>query len=258
MKSEHRHELKTNELAEWLRHLPQWARENLTTIIYVSVGACLVITYSFWYYYQKNTASVKGQFELTRLIRQLPYSRRQILRAQSQGIDLSYTLIQTADNLQAASQNTKDDIVAASLLIKRADVLRMELHSRPAAVSREDAVAQIDRAKTAYQQAIEKAKSDPSLAATATFGLGLCEEDIGNFDQAQQVYRDITTNPAFECTTAAVQAKNRLSSISQYQQNVIFKTPAEPVPTTPPPQTESRSAETLHEGELNSPDSNAE
>ncbi len=28
MKSDHRHELKTNELAEWLSNLPQWAKKN--------------------------------------------------------------------------------------------------------------------------------------------------------------------------------------------------------------------------------------
>ena len=33
MKSDHRHELKTNELAEWLGNLPQWTKENLVTII---------------------------------------------------------------------------------------------------------------------------------------------------------------------------------------------------------------------------------
>jgi hypothetical protein len=254
MKPEHRHELKTNELAEWLNNLPQWAHENLTTIIYVSVIACLVLIYSFWYYYQKNTASVKKQFEFTRLIRRLPYERRQILQAQSQGVDISYTLIQTADNLQAAAQNTKDDLAAASALIKGADILRMELHSRPVAVSREDAVAQINRAKTAYSEAIEKAKSSPSLTAAARFGLGLCEEEIGNFDQAQQTYRDITTNPAFDCTTAAVQAKMRLDSIALYQQGVVFKTPAKPAAATPPPQTEPN----VSDNSQDSADTNAE
>ncbi|MBA7624503.1 hypothetical protein ES703_31912 [subsurface metagenome] len=43
MKSKHRHDLKTNELAEWIGNLPQWARENHRTIIYVSVVAVLVI-----------------------------------------------------------------------------------------------------------------------------------------------------------------------------------------------------------------------
>jgi len=236
MKSEQRHELKTNELAEWLQHLPQWAHKNLTTIIYVSVVTIVVIGYSFWYYYQKNTASVKKQLELTKLIRQLPYSKWQILKAQSQGADISYMLIQTADNLQAAAQNIKDDLVAASALIKRADILRMELHYRTGTVNKEDAAAQINRAKAAYSEATEKAARAPSLAATARFGLGLCEEEIGNFAQAQQIYRDIVTNPGLEYTTAAAQAKIRLDSMAQYQQKVVFKTPAKPAiapPSTP-------------------------
>ncbi len=271
MKPEHRHELKTNELAEWLQYLPQWARQNLTTIIYVSAFAVVVTIYSFWYYYQKNTVSVKRRFELTTLIRQLPYERGQILRAQSQGMDVSYVLIQTADNLQAAAQNIKNDLVAASALIKRADILRIELHSRPAAISKEDAIAQIDRAKAAYSEATKKAGANPSLTAAATLGLGLCEEEIGNFAQAQQIYHDIATNPAFECTTAAAQAKMRLDSIAQYQQEVVFKIPAEPAATTPPPlapespdasrgsgQIEPCSAaEEIREGEPNSPIPNA-
>ncbi len=242
MKSEQRHELKTNELAEWLSNLPQWACKNLTTIIYVSVVAVVVIGYSFWYYYQKSTASVKKQLELTKLIRQLPYSKRQILQAQSQGVDISYMLIQTADNLQAAVRNIKDDLVAASALIKRADILRMELHYRLGTVSKKDAAAQINRAKAAYSEATElvaakraaagKAARAPSLAATARFGLGLCEEEIGNFAQAQQIYRDIVTNPGLEYTTAAAQAKIRLDSMADYQQKVVFK--KTPKPATKP------------------------
>ena len=60
MKSEHRHELKTNELAEWIAHLPQWTRENLRTIIYVSVVAVLVIGSSFWYWRKRNVETVQS------------------------------------------------------------------------------------------------------------------------------------------------------------------------------------------------------
>ncbi len=33
MKSEHRHELKTNELAEWIANFPTWAKENAKVLI---------------------------------------------------------------------------------------------------------------------------------------------------------------------------------------------------------------------------------
>ncbi len=258
MKPEHRHELKTNELAEWLSNLPQWARKNLTTIIYISVVAVVVIVYSFWYYYQKNAALVKKQLVLTKLIRQLPHNKRQILQAQSRGVDISYTLIQTADSLQATAQNIKDPLVAASALIKRADALRTELHYRLGTVSKSAAANQINRAKAAYSEAIEKAASSPSLAATARFGLGLCEEEIGNFAQAQQIYHSLATDPDLEYTTAAAQAKIRLDSIliyREYQQKVVFKTPPFLSPT------EDTGATTLPSRpqiELNLPDSNAE
>ena len=276
MKSEHRHELKTNELAEWLSNLPQWARKNLTTIIYVSVVAVVIIVYSFWYYYQKNAALVKKQLGLTKLIRQLPHNKRQILQAQSQGVDISYTLIQTADNLQAAAQDIKDDLAAASALIKRADALRTELHYRLGTVSKEDATAQINRAKAAYSEAIElvaakraaagKATSNLSLAATARFGLGLCEEEIGNFAQAQQIYHSLATDPDLGYTTAAAQAKIRLDSIAQYQQKVVFKTPPFLSPTedtgatTLPsrPQIELNPVRDKSLNGVNLPDSNAE
>ena len=59
MKSKHRHELKTNELAEWIANFPQWAQENARMIIFVAVVAVLVIGLACFYWYQKNVVSVR-------------------------------------------------------------------------------------------------------------------------------------------------------------------------------------------------------
>jgi len=233
MKAEHRHELKTNELAEWLNNLPQWLRKNRNTIIYIAVAAVAIGAYSFWFYHSKNTAAAKEHIEFTKIIRQLPQNKRQILQGHSQGVDISYMLIQTADNLQSTASNCKNSLVAASALIKRAEALRMELHYRVGTVSREDATAQINRAKAAYSEAVKKAESNPSLAAIATFGLGLCEEEIGNLDEARQIYRSLATNGDLEYTTASVQAKQRLDSMAQQQHKVVFKAPAKPAAPAP-------------------------
>ena len=53
MKSEHRHELKTNELAEWLVNFPQWTKKNAKTIIYVCVLTIVVASLYFYKRYQK-------------------------------------------------------------------------------------------------------------------------------------------------------------------------------------------------------------
>ena len=103
--------------------------------------------------------------------------------------------------------------MAALALIKRAEALRTELHYRAGIVSKRDLTSQISRAKTSYTEALEKSSPNPSLTAAAKFGLGLCEEELGNFEKAGQIYRDIAANPDFEGTAAAVQAKHRLELI---------------------------------------------
>jgi len=230
MKSEHRHELKTNELAQWISNLPQWARENRRTIIYVSVVAVAVIVLAPWYWYSKNVESVKKQLELTKLIAQLPQGKAQIIQAQAKGVDISYLLIQIADNLHAAAQNTKDDTAAALALIKQAESLRTELHYRLGTLSQQDITTQINQARDNYTAAMEKSANNPSLTAAAQLGIGLCEEELGNFDKARQIYLDITKNDSLECTTAAAIAKQRFETMADYQQKIVFRAPPKPEP----------------------------
>jgi len=163
MRPEHRHELKTNELAEWISNLPQWAKENTKMIIGVAIVIALATGSYFWHSYQKNVIAVQKQLKLTKLITRLPQSKMQILQAQARGFDISYMLIQTADNLRDAAQNAKDDAVAAFALIKQAEALRTELHYRLGTVSTQDLTTQINRAKAACSEALEKSSSNPSL-----------------------------------------------------------------------------------------------
>jgi len=233
MKAEHRHELKTNELAEWIANFPQWAKENLRMIIYISVVVVLVAGSYIFHWYRKNVESVRKQLELTKLIAQLSQGKTRILQAQARGVDISYMLIQTADNLRIAAQNAREEQMAALALIKRAEALRMELHYRFGTIEERDTEAAIGLAKASYTEAIEKASSSPSLLATAKLGLGLCEEELGNFETAEQIYSDVITNTSFEGTVAAAQAKLRLETMGDYRRKVVFKPLAKPTPTKP-------------------------
>lgn len=236
MKSDHRHELKTNELAEWIANFPQWAKENRTAIIAVSAAIVVVVGLYIWKTYSKK-AAVQKQIELTGLISQLMGSKMQILGAQAQGKDLSYILVQRggpADRLKIFSENVNNDQMAALALIKQAEALRTELHYRPGTVSTQDLTTQIDQAKASYTEALKKASS-PSLMAAAKFGLGICEEELGNFEKAQQIYHDITTDPDFEGTVAKAEAEQRLQTMADYKTQVVFKASVEPPAAEKPP-----------------------
>lgn len=230
MKSKYRHELKTNELARWIANFPQWAKENTKTIIYISVLIVVVAAVYFWKTYEKRVVSVRKQRRFTNLISQLSQGKAQILQAQAQGIDASYMLLRVADDLQIAAQDAKNDHMVALALIKRAEALRTELHYRLGTVSKQEIDAQIDQAKASYSEAVRKSSTTPSLLAMAQLGLGLCEEEVGNFEQARQIYNDITSNTDLEGTVAAAQAKLRLGTMADYQQKVVFKPAPKPTP----------------------------
>ena len=232
MKSDHRHELKTNELAEWLSNLPLWARENRITIICVSVLIIGVATFYIWRSYSQGVVARK-QLELTETIGRLLDGKRQILQAQAQGRDLSFILLQPADNLRIFAQNTGDDQMAAFALIEQAEALRTELHYRQGKVPAQEAAAQFKQAKTSYAQALERCSANPSLTAMAKFGLGLCEEELGNFEVAEQIYRDVSENSDFEGTVAAAQAEMRLEAMDDYKQRITFRPAPKKVPARP-------------------------
>ncbi len=230
MKSEHRHELKTNELSEWIAHLPQWTRENQRMIIYASVVTILVIASYIWHRYQKDIVAVRRTSQLTSLVTQIPQGKLRILEAQARGLDIAYMLIQNADELNNTAEQIKDNQMSALALVKRAEALRTELHYRLGTVSEQDIISQIALARESYNKAIAKAPANPSLMAMAKFGLGLCEEEVGNFEQAKQIYNEVATNADFAGTVAAVQAERRLEKADDYRQKVTFRPAPKPAP----------------------------
>jgi tetratricopeptide (TPR) repeat protein len=239
MKSDHRHELKTNELAEWLWNLPEWTKENLITIIIVVVVIAVAGALYGWRLYSRNVLFAQEETEFTNLLNQIASGKMQILQGQqSQGRDFSFVLLQPANSLQSFAQITSHKQMAAMALIKRAEALRAELHYGN--VEEQYLTDQTNLAKASYAEALEKCPTNPSLAASAKFGLGLCEEELGNFDQAHQIYQDVAGNSDFKNTLAAVRAKRRLETMSDYEQNIVF----EPEPKVPESTTQTISPST--------------
>ena len=234
MKAEHRHELKTNELVEWLTNLPQWANENLTTIIGVSVVLAVAAGLYIWKVYSKNVVAAQKQLQFTNLVSQVSIGKMQIVGAQAEGRDLSFILLQPAENLKNLAQNASTNQMAALALIKRAEALRAELHYRLGPVGAQDLETAIEQAKASYAQAIEKAPTNPSLVAAAKFGIGLCEEELGDFEKAAQIYREVAENPDYQATVANAAANCRLETMADYKQRLAFKPAPRPIPPLKP------------------------
>jgi hypothetical protein len=182
----------------------------------------------FWIFYQRNIASARTQIRLTNLVSQLPKQRADIARAMAQNTDQSYVLIDLARDLEDFAEGAGKGNMAALALIERGDALRTELHYRLGEVSQEEMTKQIGLAQASYTQAFEKAAKSPALAATARFGVGLCEEELGNLDKAREIYRDVAGNAAYEGTAARAAAASRLETMDDYKGIVTFKPAPEP------------------------------
>jgi tetratricopeptide (TPR) repeat protein len=225
MKAEHRHELKTNELAQWLGNLPQWTKDNLTVIIAAVVILALCAGAYYYFGHQERSTTLAEGRKLTNLVSQALQNKRQVLSThmQQEGQDdnTSFILLGLADDLAGFANSAKDQRRAALALIQAAEAVRTELHYRSKPLAKGELKNQIERAKGYYNKAL-LILDNASLEAMARLGLRLCEEEVGNYIGAEQIYRDIIANPEYEHTTAYIKAGKRITNMAQYQKPVVL------------------------------------
>jgi hypothetical protein len=229
MKSDHRHELKTNELADWMAHFPQWFKENSKTIVGVSAVVVLVVVVYGWNKYSTNVLEVGHRAAFTKEVAQLGGVKGQVYQEAMDGKDMSFLLHQSADSLGTLAGEENDPYMAAMALIKQAEALRAELHYQMDKIAKATLADQIEQAKTSYGQAVEKAAGNHSLTSVARYGLGLCEEELGNMDQAREIFQGIAADETLEGTVGKAAAQQRLDGLDQYVRDIVFNEAPEPV-----------------------------
>ena len=230
MKSDHRHELKSNELAQWVEEFPEWARANSRGIL---VGGVIVVAVALvyaWVLYDRNVRVVNRRVKLSELTSQLYVNKRQAARSAADGKDLSFVLLESSNRLAQFADSTGDATMAALAYLKRAEAIRSELHYRSGQVSSDDIAKQIEQARASYHQALDKAGSQASLKAAAQYGLGLCAEELSDQAQAREIYQQIVSDAGLKGTVAQAAARYRLEAMADYAGPVVFRPAPEPAP----------------------------
>jgi tetratricopeptide (TPR) repeat protein len=183
----------------------------------------------FWSFYRSHVVSVRNQERLTFLVAQVPQRINEAMRAAMENGQQSLALADIERDLKQFADDLSDDNMAALALIKRGEAIRAELHLRLADATRDEQAAQIAKAQASYQEALDRKPASPAIAASAQFGLGLCEEELGNFDKAADIYRNVAQKPEFTGTVARAAAEYRLKIMDDFKTQVVFK-PAPPQP----------------------------
>ena len=232
MKAEHRHDLKTNELAQWIADMPQWFNKNAKVIIYVVVAVAAVAGSYFYKKHMENKIYVQQRQEFTSLTSGLTNAKYQILDSQSKGMDTSINLIQLANQQEDFAATVKDNKMASLALIKSGQAIRTELLYSPKTIGSEELSAQTNKAKELYQNALEKASGDIVLTAEAKFGIALCHEELGQLPEAKAIYEELA-GAKFIATDVHRQAAIRLKTLDANVQPVTFKPAPVEVPAQP-------------------------
>jgi len=239
MKSDHRHELKSNELADWLANFPQWLKENQKNLLAIAAVVVVALVAYVWVFQHGKAVAARNQERLTLLVSQVPQRINEAMRASAQNSDQSMALGSLAEDLREFAGDVSNDNMAALAMIKRGEAIRAEQHLRTTDAGRDAFAAQIAKAQESYQKALDRKPSNPALAAAAQFGLGLCEEELGNFDKAADIYRTMGQKSEYAGTVAQAAAEYRLKIMGDFKTQVAFK-PAPPEPkvtVTPSAQT---------------------
>ncbi len=229
MKTERRHELATNELADWIVHFPQWFKENQTTIIVGAVIVVCLIAYTIFYYSRQSGIANEKESAATALLEQLEWQKDTVIEGKSQGLGVSDIFLTTASGLSNAAAETDNSLTSALDLIKRAEALRTELHYRLKPAESDVQKYQLQQAIESYKQAIEKAKGNPDISAMAEYGIALSLEDMGDFDGAKKAYEKIADSAEYKGSSYPARAKLRRELMKDYEEKVFFVQVVRPV-----------------------------
>jgi tetratricopeptide (TPR) repeat protein len=242
MDAKHRHELKTNELADWLAHAPEFMKRNASTIIGVVL---IIIGLATWplFSQMRQQRQITNAASITEMIQKLETDIYRVLQAAEQEDGSAETatnaLLVNANALMDQAEHTDNPDLRALALIKAAQALRAELHVRPELIGTEQINERIEQARQAYEKALASAAS-PTLKAMAKLGLGLCAEELGQRDQAAEIYQQIMNSEEFAATAFPAKAQKRLAALNQNLETVVFapapvEQPALPEGTLPDP-----------------------
>ena len=222
MKSDHRHELKTNELADWLAHIPEWSKKNAKPLIGGTALVVLIVVAVSWSQYNNTVLAQAHRTQFTMQMADLEMGTMQVIQSSMQGQDMSIALSESSDSLGVLAENATSETMAAMAYLKQAEMLREQIHFEHGQPTEESINDRIETAKAAYNMALENGKANKTLLSVAQYGLGLCAEEQGQFEEAASIYQALISDDVFSGTIGRTSAMHRIESIAHFRSVVTF------------------------------------
>ncbi|NLX03915.1 MAG: hypothetical protein GXY33_02095 [Phycisphaerae bacterium] len=194
MKAERRHELKRSDLSQLLNDLGNFFQQHGTKVLAVALALVLVIGVAFYLYQSRQDSQRQAWAQLFNIV-------EGNIQAQP-------------EDLQDLARETGDEDLAVLALKQYSGSLLMQYMAMPEGPDRQAILDQADQAVGT----IESRYSDNAVAlAGAMLNQGVVYENQGRFDQAAEVYRKLTEDPALAGYAIPQLAAARLAELDSWQ-----------------------------------------
>jgi len=243
MKAQERHKLKTNELAESLREIPEYLRKYGRQFITGGVIVVVVVLAGLWFSHSRAQARQTRLDQLQILIRD--QGQMQVLAARQAQIEpdadtgqygMGFDTEPLVTSLQALSENAAGTPVGMTALIRQAQALRSQLLFSDQPIADQEKEDLCDKARGIYQRLLNDYPHNATVVGLARMGLGLNAEDRRDWATAREIYEGIVADADGKLagTIAPSQAQQRLRLLDRIDLPIEF--PAAPLvePTSEP------------------------
>jgi hypothetical protein len=246
MKSERRHDLKTNALARQIDELPDFGRRHGNKLLLALIVVLLII-FLIRYRQQEATAAretASGQLGLARrAIHELWYQPVAAMGNQEAIVQVRNTAASEAENsLQIAKRTADDPSLRADAYVAEGDLnwLLANLPTLPAATTQPEKYAlpksspeYLALATTAYSQVLKEPLSKNQIALTsARLGLAAIAENKSDWPSAEKYYNDVVNDAATDPAMKEY-GQTRLKMLENLEKPVYLAAAAPP-PAVPP------------------------
>lgn len=222
MKTERRHELQQNELAQQIDQFGDYARRNANRLLAVGVGVLVVIIAGYWVIKSRESRIMDGWATL---------SDTTLAADPASAIDRYRAVAAESGNAQLTiSAWLRVGETAMSQIITEGGK-KDSATSAPATAAKDWRKA----AEEAYQNVVRLAGSaDTTAKGQALMMLGVLAEDRGEFEEARKFYAQIKDNKQFEMTPLPDQAEFRMAGLAHWSKPVSFPPASVTVPAPEP------------------------
>jgi hypothetical protein len=169
MKTERRHELQTNELADWIGHQFEHVKPHGKTILAASILGTAVVCVAFVLFKDRESARESAWIEFN-----VAYSAR--------------------DSAALAEVANRHPGTQVALLARQAQAdLDLGRGISSLYTNRDDALFALSDARRAYTEVIAGSLSYPDIQRHALFGLAQAHEASSNLDEAKDYYQQVAS-----------------------------------------------------------------